>query len=243
MNTKLLKSALGFTLVMLLISACGIAPVFGSGKVVTETRQVSGFDKVSVSGGGDLIIIQDGTESVTVETDDNLMQYLVAEVRGGTLHLYLDNNGINNFQPTRLIFTVHVKDLTGVTTSGSWDFTSKKITTSSLDLNISGSGDVAIDTLTADKLSVDISGSGEMDAAGSVTEQAIHISGSGKIRSADLKSEIAQVTVSGSGKATLWVIKSLSVDISGSGNVQYYGSPETNINTSGSGSIERLGDK
>ncbi len=243
MNTKLLKATLGFVLVMLLISACGVAPMFGSGKIVTETRQVSGFDKVSVSGGGDLVIIQDGTESITIETDDNLMQYLVAEVRGGTLHLYLDNQGINNFNPTRLVFTVHVKDLTGVTTSGSWDITSKKIATTSLDLNISGSGDIAIDSLTAESLSVDISGSGEMDAAGTVTSQTIHISGSGKIRAADLKSETAQVSVSGSGNATLWVTKSLTVDISGSGNVQYYGNPETNINTSGSGSIERLGDK
>jgi hypothetical protein len=243
MNTKLLKSALGLALVMLLISACGIAPIFGSGKVVTETRQVSGFDRLSVSGGGDLIIIQDGTESVTVETDDNLMQYLVAEVRGNTLHLYLDNNGINNFQPTRLVFTVHVKDLTGVTASGSWKVTSKQLATTSLDLYVSGSGNITIDSLTTDKLLVDISGSGELTAAGTATDQEIRISGSGKISAADLKSETAQVTVSGSGKGTLWVTESLSVDISGSGNVRYYGNPQTNINTSGSGSVERLGDK
>jgi len=243
MNTKLLKSALGLAIVMLLISACGVAPIFGSGKVVTETRQVSGFDRISVSGGGDLIIVQDGTESVTVETDDNLMQYLVAKVRGGTLDLYLDNNGINNFQPTRLVFTVHVKDLTGVTASGSWKVTSKKLATTSLDLNVSGSGNITIDSLATDKLSVDISGSGELTAAGTATEQEIRISGSGKINAADLKSETAQVTVSGSGKGTLWVTESLSVDISGSGNVRYYGNPQTNINTSGSGSVERLGDK
>jgi hypothetical protein len=243
MNTKLLKVALGFVLVMLLISACGLAPVFGSGKVVTETRQVSGFDKVSVSGGGELVILQDGTESVTAETDDNLMQYLVAEVRGGTLHLYLNDKALSNFRPTRLVFTVHVKNLTGVTTSGLWDFTSKKISTGHLDLNMSGSGNFAIDSLTADTLSVHISGSGEMTAAGAVTSQTMDVSGSGKIHAADLKSETAQTSVSGLGRATLWVTKSLTVDISGSGNVQYYGSPETNINTSGSGNIQRLGDK
>jgi hypothetical protein len=243
MNTKLLKVTLGVVLVMLLISACGIVPVYGSGKVVTETRQVSGFDKVSVSGGGELVIIQDGTESMTVETDDNMMQYLVAEVRGGILHLYLQDQALSNLRPTHLIFTVHVKDLTGVATSGLWDFTSKEINTTSLDLNISGSGNIAIDSLVADALSVDISGSSDMTTAGTVTSQSIDISGSGKIHNAELKSEIAQVNVSGSGNATLWVTKSLTVDISGSGKVQYYGSPETSIDTSGSGSIERLGDK
>jgi hypothetical protein len=106
MKTISSKLLVVLTAIMLLVSACGIAPVFGSGKIVTETRQVSGFDKVSVSGGGELIIIQDGTESVTVETDDNLMQYLVAEVRGGTLDLYLEKDHMTNLRPSKLVFTV-----------------------------------------------------------------------------------------------------------------------------------------
>ena len=243
MNTKLSKLVIAATVIMLLVSACGVAPVFGSGKVITETRPVSGFDGVSVSGGGDLVIIQDGTESVSVETDDNLMQYVVAEVRNGTLDLYLDNQGLRNFQPTKLIFTVHVRDLTAVTTSGSWDFTSEKIDTDSLNIVLSGSGNINISDLTADNLSVMISGSGEMDAAGEVTDQDITVSGSGKIRLGDLLSETALINISGSGEATLWVTTSLTAEISGSGTVRYYGSPQTNINTSGSGDIQHLGEK
>ena len=243
MNTKLFKTTLGFLTALLLVSACGMAPVYGSGKVVTERRDASGFDGVSVSGGGDLVIIQDGTESVSVETDDNLMQYVVAEVRGGTLNLYLDDQGLRNFQPTRLVFTVHVKDLTAVTTSGSWNFTSEKINTDRLNIVVSGSGSVNIGDLSADNLSVMISGSGEMDAAGAVTGQSVTVSGSGKFRAGGLRSETAQITISGSGEATLWVTASLTTDISGSGTVHYYGSPQTDINTSGSGNVQRLGDK
>ncbi|KAF0109076.1 MAG: hypothetical protein FD146_120 [Anaerolineaceae bacterium] len=240
MKTKLF---IGMTVLMLLVSACGVAPVFGSGKVVTETRDVSGFDKVSVSGGGELVIIQDGTESVTVETDDNLMQYVVAEVRGGTLNLYLDNDGMSNFQPTRLVFTVHVKNLTGVTTSGAWDFTAAEIETDNLDISVSGTGSVDIGMLTANNLTVTFGGAGEMDAAGQVTSQSVTIGGTGEYRAADLKSETAEVKISGTGEATLWVTDSLTVDISGAGSVQYYGSPQTNINTSGAGDVQRLGDK
>ena len=243
MNTKLSKLGIGATIILLLVSACGIAPTFGSGDLVTKTYQVSGFDGVSVSGGGDLVIIQDGTESVSVETDDNLMQYVVTEVRNGTLDLYLDNQGLRNFRPTKLIFTVHVKNLTAVTTSGSWDLTSEKIDTDDLSIVVSGSGNVTISDLTAENLSVMISGSGEMDAAGEVTDQDITVSGSGKIRLGDLLSETALINISGSGEATLWVTTSLTAEISGSGTVLYYGNPQTTINTSGSGDIQHLGDK
>jgi hypothetical protein len=240
MKTKLF---IGMTVLMLLVSACGIAPVFGSGKVVTGTRDVSGFDKVSVSGGGELVIIQDGTESVTVETDDNLMQYVVAEVRGGTLNLSLDNNGMSNFSPTHLVFTVHVKNLTGVTTSGAWDFIAAEIDTDNLDILVSGTGIVDIGTLTADSLTVNFSGTGELDAAGQVTSLSLTISGTGDVRAADLKSETAEIQISGTGDVLLWVTGSLTVDISGTGTVQYYGNPQMNINTSGTGDVQRLGDK
>ncbi len=85
-------------------------PMFGSRNVITELRNVSGFEKVDVSGGGSMDIIQDGTESLTVETDDNMMQYVTSEVRGGTLYLGLDSN-TRALLPSRLHFSLHVKDL------------------------------------------------------------------------------------------------------------------------------------
>jgi len=51
MNVKLSKLVNGMTvIIMLLVSASGIAPIFGSGNLVTKTPQVSGFDEVAVTG-------------------------------------------------------------------------------------------------------------------------------------------------------------------------------------------------
>ena len=82
MNTKILKTTIVMSIVLLLVSACGMIPTIGSRNVISETRQVSGYDRVEVSGGGTLEIVQDGTESLTVETDDNMMPYVTSEVRG-----------------------------------------------------------------------------------------------------------------------------------------------------------------
>jgi len=34
-----------------------------------------------------MTIIQDGTETLTIETDDNVMQYVTTKVQGGTLSI------------------------------------------------------------------------------------------------------------------------------------------------------------
>jgi hypothetical protein len=50
MNVNHSKIIIEMIIIMLLVSACGIAPIFGSGNLVTETPQVSGFDEVAVTG-------------------------------------------------------------------------------------------------------------------------------------------------------------------------------------------------
>jgi hypothetical protein len=242
MNTKLLKANLGLTIVMLLISACGIVPTFGSRNLISEIRAVNGFERVDVSGGGSMEIIQDGTESLTVETDDNVMQYITSEVRDGTLYLGLDF-GLRSFLPSRLHFTLHVKDLTGITTSGSWNVTSASIQTGKLEVVISGSGKVIVDALTADELDSTVSGSGELDMSGEAKKQNITISGSGKVLAGDLLTQNTTVSISGSGNVTVWATETLAVHVSGSGDVSYYGSPQVTFDQSGSGNIHSLGDK
>jgi hypothetical protein len=242
MNTKFLKATLGLTIVMLLVSACGVIPTFGSRQIITESREVSGFDRVDVSGGGTLDIIQDGTEALTVETDDNMMEYITSEVRGGTLTLGMEF-GMRSLIPSRLHFTLHVKDLTGITTSGSWDVVSESIESGKLNIVISGSGKVTINSLTVEDLDTTVSGSGELDLSGEAKQQRLDISGSGKYLAGELRSLGANVSISGSGNVTVWATESLTAYVSGSGKVSYYGSPQVSFDQSGLGNIQNLGDK
>jgi hypothetical protein len=242
MNAKLLKAIAGLVIVMLLVSACGMMPTLGSRNLVSEPRNVTSYDRVDVSGGGSMDIIQDGTESLTVETDDNIMQFVTSEVRGGTLFLGLDSY-LRSLLPSRLHFTLHVKDLRGIETSGSWDVASESIQTGNLDVVISGSGKVTIRTLAATQLKTSISGSGEMNLTGKAASQSIDISGSGKYRAGDLKSQEAIIGISGTGNVTVWATTNLTAHVSGSGEVGYYGSPQVSYNQSGSGKITSLGGK
>ena len=243
MNAKLLKVFTGMAVVLLLVSACGFIPTRGSGDLVTETREVSGFDAVQFSGAGDVEIIQDGTESITIETDDDVMEHVTTEVRGGTLYVGLDFDGPTSIIPTEMNVTLHVESLNEIGASGAWDVTAESLETGSLDANISGAGSIRIDTLTADDLTVDVSGAGEVEIGGEVSSARVSLSGAGKYHAGDLQSETTSIDISGAGEATVWATETLDVEVSGAGEVDYYGSPTVSFDQSGAGDIHSLGDK
>ena len=244
------KKALIFLLslvVLLTITACntGLRVIQGSGNVITETRQVSNFDMIELSGSGEVILTQGASESLTIETDDNVLEYIEAKVENGTLKLGLVSgipNGVNVQRFTRLIFYVGVDDLSSLSTSGSGKIETDKIKTDRFELSVSGSGSIQIAELLASELRADISGSGGINLGGDVLAQDVDVSGSGNYKAGEVCSASIKVSVSGSGNATVCATETLDAFVSGSGNVNYYGSPEINSSDSGSGNINHLGD-
>ena len=83
----MMKNSILISLVILIITP-GCHWVSGSGNIVPETRSVSGFRTIEVSGAIDVYIKQDSTTSVKVETDDNLQQYVRVQSNGSTLEIY-----------------------------------------------------------------------------------------------------------------------------------------------------------
>jgi hypothetical protein len=227
---------------VLLLSACSVTAARGSGNVVTEERQVSDFEGVALSGAGQVIITQGDEESLTIETDDNLMRYIESEVRNGTLELGFARNTIPI--PSRsIIYRVGVIDLTGLDSSGAGSFEIDELEADRLRVTLSGAGDIGIDSLSASDLAVTFSGAGNVDLAGQVETQEVDMSGFGNYDASDLKSQKASVRISGAGNAVVWVLDSLDVTISGAGNVEYFGSPTVTKETSGAGRVTSRGDK
>jgi hypothetical protein len=192
-----------------MLTACSVTT--GSGNVVSESRTVSGFTKIDLSGAGDVIIEQNGTEALTIEAEDNLMPKLTSEVVNGTLRLGEKSNlTIHLTKP--VTYRVSMKDVSG--------------------LMISGSGTVTAATITAPSLAVDLSGSGKITVGGAVDQQDLAISGSGEYQAKDLQTKIASAEISGSDK--------LDAQLSGSGQLTYYGNPpEVTQEVSGSGRVTK----
>jgi hypothetical protein len=236
----------------LIISGCGkigevdanVPDVIrGSGNVVTEERSVSDFSRVSLTGAGDVFITQGEEESLIVETDDNLMQYLKTEVKQGTLILgFTDAVKNKNVRPTAGIqFNLSVREVAGLELSGAGDIYVTSLEADRLEILLNGAGNIDIVSLTAEASVVHLNGAGNVELAGQVAEQGIYLNGAGNYRAAELESQTAIVEVNGVGNATVWATDLLDARIPGPGTVEYYGNPQVTKNVSIVGRLVHLG--
>ncbi len=229
----------------LVLMACGFSVDLdvdkGSGNVVTETRQVSGFDRLSLSGIGDVILVQGDEEKLENEGEDNVVQHITTRVVNGTLEIGFEKKAILPTEPIRFYLTM--QDIRGLATSGVSNLTSDSIDTDRLEINISGTGNIELDDVTAEQLLINVSGAGNFQASGKVTDQQVTLSGAGNYEGGNLESKNTTVTISGIGRVALWATDNLDVTISGTGGVDYYGTPQISQQISGVGSINHKGNK
>jgi hypothetical protein len=213
--------------------------VRGSGKVVEETREVSGFDKVLLEGSGDLFIEQGDQEGLRIQAEDNIIPLMQIEVKNNQLRIgFKPNISVNPTQPMNFYLTV--KNLTEVNLAGSGNATLKPIKTSGMALMIGGSGNITAANLTADTLKVQVFGSGNLHVDGQVKDLTVELNGSGDFDGLDLKSTTANVTSTGSGSANVNASETLNVKITGSGSVSYRGKPTVSQSIVGSGDVRSV---
>jgi hypothetical protein len=210
--------------------------------VITEGREVRGFDKVRFGAIGTLMITQGETESLTIRAESNLVRRIRSEVRDGTLHIEMAS-GVS-VAPTRPItYDLTLRELTAVDLAGVGSIYAGALETDHMDLAMSGAGKVALRALRAESLAVDHTGIGQCELAGQVGEQDLLLTGAGDYDAAELESDTATVRVTGLGRATVWATEALDIQLSGAGSVSYYGSPRVSQDVTGLGRVRGLGGR
>jgi hypothetical protein len=208
---------------------------------VKETRNVSGFTKISFGVSGNLYINFGPEFKVVLEGEKRYVDDIITEVSGGKLVIKMENWRMNNWRMNEKV-TVYITmpELNGLGVSGSGKAEIKDaVKTGELYLNVSGSGKLYISDITASKLDCGISGSGDiiLGGGGTCSKANISISGSGNYMGESLKIGTAEIHISGSGNCTCNVTESLKASVSGSGNVSYEGDPKVDVHVSGSGKV------
>ncbi len=231
--------SLGFVAVVLL-SSCGKNGlcVRGSGPVVSETRSLASFNKITLDVSADIYLTQDSVQSVIIKAQENILDILETEVVNGRLKIDFDRNCVKNHDQINIYITV--ADIREVDIQGSGDVIAlSPISTSDLSFEIDGSGSIQVPHVTANSIGIDISGSGDASFAGDSTVNYldIDINGSGDIKAFGLPVNHVKVDIDGSGDARVHALQSLDIYISGSGNVYYMGYPQITTHISGSGDI------
>jgi hypothetical protein len=243
MPTTLFKLLTISTLLSILLSGCividlngcGLEKVKGSGNVVSETRQISDFNRVKLEGQGKVFITRGENQSLEVKTDDNILPHIETIVRNGKLIISHENK---NLRPTTLNLFITVNDLKGTSIAGSGEIKgNSRFISDNFSAEISGSGSIDLDLETT-RLESEISGSGSIYLSGIADSHSAKITGSGKIHAFDMQARIASVSITGSGDCLLTASDQLSAKITGSGDALYKGHPRIEKNITGSGEVK-----
>lgn len=247
---KFWKIMLMVLVVALSILACqvggidlgNVTGVRGSGKLVEETRTVSGISGVELATLGTLQIEVGDREALSIEAEDNLMEYFETEVRGGILRIGTQEAvNLRPTEPVNYYLTVTGLDTIAILSSG--DIQAPDFNAERFSINISSSGNLEMGTLNASTLDVDISSSGNVEVAGGQVEvQDISIISSGNYMAENLESAEADVQLNSSGSATIWVSDHLRANLNSSGDVRYRGNPTVDATTNSSGNVVRIGE-
>ena len=205
-----------------------------SGDIVSDARALPDFHSIHLQSSGMVHLSQGRKLSVEVRADENVIDIIKTEVRGGTLYMFTrhDITRISSFDVYVVADQIREISISGSgTVNGEGELHAEELT-----LNMFGSGRLSL-FLDSESTTVRISGSGKMELSGSSEELEAKISGSGQLNARSLATEDTRISVSGSGTGGVTASEKLDVNISGSGDVSYTGNPAVSSRITGSGRL------
>jgi hypothetical protein len=213
--------------------------VYGNKNVVKEERNAESFTGVSTSSAIDVILSQGDKIGIVVEADENLHEYIITEVKNGTLHVYT-KDGINIRDAEMKKVHVTMKEIYNVSSSSAGDvFGQTPVKTDRLELSSSSAGDIKLEVY-AKEIHVNASSSGDLTLTGEADILNADLSSAGDLDAYNLKIKDADVTVSSAGDADIWVTEKLKANASSAGDVNYKGDPKNvDAHSSSAGGVHK----
>ena len=186
----------------------------GNGHITTDHRTIGEFSELDASGGFD-IEWRNGPPSLSITTDENLLQYIDNSITDIRLRLRTRER----ISPTHKL----------------------KIVVSSLTRNgakISGAVDLTVPQLAGPKFYFKATGASDVKLDGSVDELLADMTGASDLRAKNLQTKTVEISTTGAADADIAVSDSLKVSITGAGSVNYHGNPpHIEKHVTGAGSI------
>ncbi len=192
----------------------------GSGTAATESRAVAGFNAVSVSGAGHLIVERTGAESLQITADDNLLRLIQSEVVDGVLVLGFEP-GTNVRTTQEVLYRVTAATLNGLSVSG-----------------VSRAEAIGIAT---EEFTTDVSGVSTAMLLGNAATHRLTVSGPSTLDAPNLESRYVVANASGPSRTLIRVSHTLTADASGPAIIEYLGEPVVTATATGGGIVRSAG--
>lgn len=228
MKGKLLVLGIGLILVFLLAGCEQDEPtisITGSGEVVIQELNLSGFDKVDISHTFKVEVRAGENFDVVIRADDNIVEHLEVDKKGHTLRIGLKRDQRYDIKSATLEAEVMMPELAGLELSGASHATVTGFkATKSLDVHLSGASSVRGD-IEAGDARFGVSGASQVHLSGSAGDLTVYVSGASLVDLGAFAVRDARVDASGSTKVTVRPSGQLDAEASGVSQIIYLGSP------------------
>ncbi|MEE9431664.1 MAG: head GIN domain-containing protein [Melioribacteraceae bacterium] len=200
-----------------LIVSCSFKGVKGNGNIVEDTRNVSEFSKIDVSGNYEVEINIGENTLVEIIAEENLLKLIKTKVKKHTLYI----SSRENLRPTEdLLIRISVENLSAIECSGVNDIIANNVDTEEFDIELSGAGSILINGK-AERFFLEISGAADIEAKDFIVEDVV-------------------IEVSGAANAEVYASQSVDAEVSGAGFIELYGDAKrVRTDISGAGSLVR----
>lgn len=226
----------------LLLTTLGYAQkIIGNGIMKTITRTTTDYDAIKCAGAFDYILVAGTEGNISIEGEENLLEYIITEVKNNTLIVrQKEKTNIRTSTNKTIKITIPFKDISKVSLAGSGDLWNKDlIKSNTFEVSLAGSGDININ-VEAKNIKGSVTGSGDLNIKGQTDKLEASVAGSGDLDASKLDANETDISVAGSGDAEVVAHKILKARVTGSGSIKYKGNPmKEDIKVAGSGSISK----
>jgi hypothetical protein len=212
--------------------------VKGSGNVITEKRNASDFNKITVANGLDCEVVQADNFEVTVEADDNLINGIKTKVENNTLIIYSEYNNYINVTAKKI--TVRLpKVLSLETTSGASLQSGNLLTGEDIKLKSSSGSTMEVE-VEADKVTLESTSGSEQQISGKALKLYTASSSGSNIDADELLANEVYAQSSSGSSTSVNAIVLLDGKASSGSSISYSKSPkEIRVEESSGGSVSK----
>lgn len=214
--------------------------LFAQSTYEKETRQVPYFKNISVSSGIDVYLTQADDIDVRVEASKNSRHRIITEVKGETLHIYVEGKFRWIAKDIRKVY-VTAPTFKTIEASGGADIRgTDTIKSELLSLNSSGGADIYLITQTS-TLKLNCSDGADINVKGNTNQLKATATAGSDINARNMKANHVDAIASGGADIEVFASETLNANASSGSDIKYTGSPkQKNINESCGGDIKQF---
>jgi hypothetical protein len=196
--------------------------IYPEGEIKIEHIPTKAFTGISISSAFIVEVEMGFTDSVLLETQENILPYIQVYVSGGVL--FIEPKEFVNFgRGTTLKAKIIVKELNYAQASGASIINISGLTESDrFEVALSGASQLTAN-IWANELYANTSGASELDLEGNIESVYLESSGASKLISYEFYCNYFDANISGAGEAKLTINEELNITASGASIIRYKG--------------------